>query len=144
MKASEFENIIRKIIREEIASAMGEKQTPNQNQKNIATKNENQPLVQKKKPVIPKIKTGNAQLDQILSETSIEGFTSIENQSGKGGVLSEGVEIIGKNIPIPATDINNMPVNVDALPESLLTGLTRNYSALLKKADKIASKNRPL
>ena len=124
METKSFVKILRKVIREEVRSAVKEM------------------LVEQKKPARKVIDHGlslhkmveqndrpkkkfsnNSMLNDILNETSAD-FNPTEFR-GEPAYPT-----------IPTTDINGAPVNSAALPDTLTKALTRDYSGLMGAIDK--------
>ena len=75
--------------------------------------------------------TNNSMLNEVLNETSTEGWPEISQQD----VRSRFAALQGDTVP--TTDINNMPVDKSKLEkDGLGKALTRDYSELVKRFNK--------
>jgi hypothetical protein len=76
----------------------------------------------KKKPMVQYTK--NSAINEILNNTS-------------GGIPQEGSRVTGSSTEMSEmTDLNGNSVDMDQLPESVSSALTRDYTALLSAVDK--------
>lgn len=128
MKASELINALRKVIREEVRSAVKAEM------KTFLTEQAVSKPIQKK-PVNSKFNTGNTTLDEILSETIVpRGF------GGESGPAVSDYEDFGFTTNNISADI----VQEDTLPNfgygDPTMQFVKDYSAVLKKADQISGR----
>ena len=137
MTKSDLTEIIRKIVAEEI-----KKQFPSllaeilNSTKKPALNERKQPVQQPQRKRV-EISTGNPALDAILRETTA-GFAGASYESPSVDVDS-AFGFIGEGIDAPVTE------QVDMIPSEVplnLPFMKKDYSLLLKKADKAASSMR--
>ena len=141
MKAKTFENLIRKVVREEIDYALRreirslKEDLQNENKSQIV---EQKPILQKsntlkkeiftKKHVQPQNFTSNNALNDLLNETA-QGDTNLDRG----------------NSPVSMEDdfstVGGIPV--EAVPEEVQNAVTRDYSSLMKAIDKRNKNQRP-
>tara|TARA_A100001201_G_scaffold128923_1_gene114150 strand:+ start:3853 stop:4284 length:432 start_codon:yes stop_codon:yes gene_type:complete len=139
MKAKTFENLIRKIVREEIDYALRreikslkedirEEIKPNiveytERKVEVPQKSTLKEKIMGKKSFKPQNFVGDATLNDLLNETAA-GDTNLE--SGNAPVsLSE-----------PFATGAPMPMDTTGMPESVANAVTRDYSSLMKAIDK--------
>ena len=150
METKSFVKILRKVIREEVRSAVKEM------------------LVEQKKPARKVIDHGlslhkmveqndrpkkkfsnNSMLNDILNETSADfnptefrgepAYPTMQDQAFTSDQAPGFASMMNnRNLgnTIPTTDINGAPVNSAALPDTLTKALTRDYSGLMGAIDK--------
>jgi len=144
MKAKTFENLIRKVVREEIDYAL---------RREIKTlkedlRDELKPTIvehTEKQVEIPEIKKQSLR-DQIMGNTSIkqhpkQAFTSnsslndLLNETARGDTNTES-----GNSPVSLTEPfatgGPMPMNTVGMPEEVANAVTRDYSDLMKAINK--------
>ena len=148
MKAKTFENLIRKIIREEIDYAL-HREIQSLKEELI---NNNQPLVEEQQPsplpeeVKDSLKekimgdafkqkpnlnfANNPTLNDLLNETAM-GDTRLETGNQSPVTLAE-----------PFSSGDPLPMNTAGLPPEVANAVTRDYSSLMKAIDK-KKNNRP-
>jgi hypothetical protein len=127
MTKKELVKLIKQVVRLEIKSAV-------QNEMNEALNmlEQKKPVLKRRKPSAGKNYTSNSMLNEILNETrastefepypevSVDSLRSKFSSMQGGGVTQH-------------TDMNNRPVDVQALPDGLDKALTRDYSELVKR-----------
>ncbi len=133
MKAKTFENLIRKIVREEIDYALRREistlKEDLRNEVKPQIREENKPSLKEdimgrepiKKNFKPKSFTNNSTLNDLLNETAM-GDTNLSGNSSPVS-LEESFSSIG-----------NMPV--EAAPKAVADAVTRDYSDLMKAINK--------
>ena len=145
MKAKTFENLIRKVVREEIDYALRREikslkedlrdelkptitehterlvKVPN-NPVPQATKNSLREKIMGKKPIKTQSFTNNPALNDLLNETAM-GDTNTEATAPA-------------NVSRPFATGAPLPDNVQGVPEDVASALTRDYSGLMKAIDK--------
>ena len=141
MKAKTFENLIRKVVREEIDYAL---------RREIRSlkedlQSENKPQIVEQKPVLQKANnlkqeifakkhikaqqfTSNNTLNDLLNETA-QGDTNLDR--GTAPVTMEG----------DFSTVGGVPV--ESVPEEVQNAVTRDYSALMEAIDKKKNNKRP-
>jgi len=132
MKKSELTELIREIIIQELPGILVEIMG--------SAKPKISPIHQhhQPKPKVEKVYSKNPILNQVLNETT-GGIP--QEADFKTLMTADDLGKAGSGIPIPSTDINGRPVDVESMPEHLVEALTKDYSALLKAADKKAKAN---
>ena len=146
MKAKTFENLIRKIVREEIDYALRreikslKEDLQNTNKQTIV---EHTPIPEEvkhslkekimgtstpKKQFHPKQFTGNSTLNDLLNETAM-GDTNLN--SGQSPVSIEG--------SFAPSGVGNLPI--EAVPSAVADAVNRDYSGLMKAIDKKRNNN---
>ena len=133
MKAKTLENLIRKVVREEIDYALRreikslkedlrDEIKPSIIEQDIKPKNLNlKEKIMGKKPIKPQNYTSNSTLNNLLNETAM-GDTNLDRSMSP--VSMEG----------SFNDIGGMPV--EAAPQEVVNAVTRDYSDLMKAMDK--------
>ena len=152
MKATEFVDLMRKVIREEVRAIVKEELKPlklmvesknlNTPQKSVITKQAAQPI--KKKVVPPHIKGIKGPLADILAETymAMQQEAPYEDPEAEWPNMDE--MFTSKHVP-PSFG-TQQPVSHNEV-RAAITGdptqaLMKDYSSLLKKADAIANNSR--
>ena len=141
MKAKTFENLIRKVVREEIDYALRreikslKEDLQSENKPQII---EQKPVLQKsnnlkqeifaKKHVEPKQFTANNTLNSLLNETAM-GDTNLDRGTSPIS-MEEDFSTVGG-------------VPVEAAPKEVVDAVTRDYSALMEAIDKKKNNKRP-
>lgn len=151
MNSKDFIQTLRKVIREEVQTAVRNELNNILNE----GKNSTQPKIVEQKKVAPKqtytssVKkqyVKNSLLNDILNETS--GYSP----SGPMAMLEENIDYndfsewptmqrgmrpsMQPKSVLPTTDLEGRPVNVNKLPDDVVNALTKDYSALMKAIDK--------
>jgi len=148
MKAKTFENLIRKVVREEIDYALrreikslkedlSEKVKPIIEEKQFSPLPENvkdslKEKIMGKKPIIEKQNLNfsqNPTLNDLLNETA-RGDTLLETENMSPASLSE-----------PFSSGAPMPTDTRGMPSEVASAVTRDYSDLMKAIDKKKNKN---
>ena len=144
MKAKTFENLIRKVVREEIDYALRREikslkedlrddlspRIVEQVESTTNSENNNPSLREKimgKKPLKktkPQSYTNNSMLNDLLNETA-QGDTNLEGAGISPVSLSESF-----------TQNSSEPMDTTGMPESVANAVTRDYSDLMKAIDK--------
>ena len=124
MTKKELVKLIQQVVKREIKSAV-------QNEMNEALN-----ILEQKKPVLRKTKvnktskninyTENSMLNEILNETKASSEFEAYPEISANSLRSKFSSMQGGGIQ--QTDVNNRPVDVNALPDGLGTALTRDYS----------------
>ncbi|MBC8428125.1 MAG: hypothetical protein H8D94_01490 [Candidatus Pelagibacter sp.] len=148
MKKSELRTQIRKIVREEVAMAIQEVITE---MKEPVI--EEQPEQPKRKKVVKEKQhfTSNSVLNDVLNET-VNDDSGWETLGG-GTQTSQNMNNIlksqygdmmngGSNVPLPQTDTEGRPVDVNNISDDLMNNLTKDYSKTLKAMEKSANNSR--
>jgi len=160
MNSKDFIQVLRKVIREEVQTAVRTElgnigsmitEQKKSEQKNPIYKNQqitsNYTPVRKQTTPVKRQLTTNPTLNDILNETS--GF----NSEGPMSIINESIDysgdfdewptmqmngITGHSIAntIPKVDTEGRYVDVSKLPEAVVQNLTKDYSALMKAIDK--------
>ena len=141
MKAKTFENLIRKVVREEIDYALRreirslKEDLQSENKSQIV---EQKPVLQKannlkqeifaKKHIKAQQFTSNNTLNDLLNETA-QGDTNLDR--GTSPVTMEG----------DFSTVGGVPV--ESVPEEVQNAVTRDYSALMEAIDKKKNNKRP-
>ena len=150
MKAKTFENLIRKVVREEIDYALRReikslKEDLRDYSQPIITEEPTRPIsnelktnlrekimgdkpIINKKPHTPKQFTSNPTLNDLLNETA-QGDTNLDR--GTSPVTMEG----------DFSTVGGVPV--EAAPKEVVDAVTRDYSALMEAIDKKKNNKRP-
>jgi hypothetical protein len=145
MNKQELESIIRKIVKEEVSIAVPKLiiELLQADKKNVVTEQVQRPVARSAAPVAkaaPKrvvITTKNPLLNQILAETE-PGLPSMEADHGVNIGLDGKLTM--ESVSVPSNAEFEEPVATGEVP----TGLFKHdFSAILKKANKIAKRNRP-
>jgi hypothetical protein len=159
MNSKDFIQVLRKVIREEVQTAVRTElgnigsMITEQRQPAQFTSNKPKQPIQKynpaKRPTQTPVKrqlTTNPLLNDILNETSgfrSEGPMSMMNESiDYSGDFDEWPTMQMNNIPgavantIPKVDTEGRYVDASKLPEAVVQNLTKDYSALMKAIDK--------
>ncbi len=151
MKATEFVNIMRKVIREEVRSIIKEELKPLKlmvegktatTQINTVTKQAPQPV--KKKVVPPQIKGIKGPLADILAETYMAMQQEAPYEDPEAEWPSMDEMFTSKHVPpsfMPQQTISQNEVRA-AMTGDPTQALMKDYSSLLKKADAIANNTR--
>ena len=148
LSKSKLSTIIRKIVREEVAMAIGEVITelkqpiPQQPQRNVQSTD--------KKSISEKKYSNNPVLNDILNETANDG--SMEEWKTMGGetydsskmneVMSGQYGDMMGNKPNADQMVSSMGVSPERIPDNIKDALTKDYSSLLKKMDEKAKVSR--
>lgn len=147
MNSKDFIQTLRKIIREEVQTAvrteinsiLNESARPTENRKTAPKKAA--PVNVAKKQYVK-----NSWLNNILNETTA-------HMTSPASMLEESIDhndysewptmnmnsrpsVVSKKSVVPTTDVNGNPVNVNNLPDDVVSALTKDYSALMKAIDK--------
>jgi len=151
MNSKDFIHALRKVIREEVQTAVRTELSNILNEgkstKPIAAKPVAvNPTTQSYIKSVKKQYVKNPLLNDILNETT--GHSN----SGPAVSLEESINYndfeewptmnrsvrpgMGVKSVVPTTDIDGRPVNVNNLPEDVVSALTKDYSALMKAIDK--------
>ena len=146
MKAKTFENLIRKVVREEIDYALRREikslkedlrdelkptiiEQTNPTNINRLKNNLKEKLTPKKqienKPKVKQNFTNNSTLNDLLNETAMSG-----------GNIPSDPNISPVNLSQPFASSAPMPVETVGMPESVANAVTRDYSSLMKAIDK--------
>lgn len=144
MTKSDLTEIIRKIVAEEVRNQFPSLLAEVLNAKKPVIRQESvqkKPVIQA--PVAPQrprveVSTGNPKLDAILRETTA-GFAG-STYAGPNVDVDGGFGFIGEGIDVPGTT-----EHIDEIPSVVPLSadfMKRDYSALLKKADKAANSMR--
>ena len=145
MKKSDFKMVIRKIVREEVAMAIGEVITEMKEplqQINTVHAGEIRKTTPKKKKVVEKKNfSSNSVLNDVLNETANSEWETLgggtQTSKNMNNVLQNqysGLMAGGNNVPLPQTDINDRPVT--NVSDDLVNNLTKDYSKTLKAMEK--------
>jgi len=141
MNSKDFINALRKVIREEVQSAVrNEFKQINTINERVADPKPATTYSQsyKPKPVAKKQFTNNSMLNDLLNETA--GF------AGEGPMVdyndfsewptmgNSGMAARQPQFTLPSTDLEGRPVT--NVPEEVVHNLTKDYSALMKAIDK--------
>jgi len=147
MKKSELKTLVRQIVREEVAMAIHEVVTELKEPTVVEETTVQKPG--KKKVVEKKLYTSNSVLNDVLNETANDeweimggGTQTTQNmnnilKSQYGGIMNSG-----NNIPLPQTDTEGRPVDVNNISDDLMNNLTKDYSGMLKSMKKTTDKTR--
>jgi hypothetical protein len=147
MNSKNFIQTLRKIIREEVQTAVRSEINSILNESVRPTE------VRKPAPkqaatvnVAKKQYVKNSWLNDILNETTahmgsgksmLEESINYNDYSDWPTMNMNSMPSMGsKKSVVPNTDVNGNPVNVNALPEDVVNALTKDYSALMKAIDK--------
>jgi len=137
MKLSVFENMIRKVVREEIDYALKReiKELKESIQSSNITETESKPKrkkmssfkpgVKRKKPILQQEYAKNPALNDLLNETA-GGASEWANELGGGGSVASLSQPFMTGDPLPT----------EGLPESVKDAVTRDYSGLMEAMDK--------
>jgi hypothetical protein len=136
MKTKEFVQTLRKIIQEEVRSAV---QTEFKRYESVLTesKNVNRSYQEEFKPISrkkskPQQFSKNYMLNEILNETA--GFGNNQGEFDEWPTMNMNSLMGSKVQPATIVDIEGRPAT--NIPEELVTNLTKDYSALMKAIDK--------
>ena len=156
MESKSFVKILRKVIREEVRSAvkemLGEQTISSKKVINHGmslhrmAEQQNDPYkIRAKKKTYSK----NGMLNDLLNETAdsynpaefrgAPDYPTMNNQMYTSNDAPSFASMMNSQTPvntIPTTDVNGQPVDPNALPETLTNALTKDYSALMKAIDK--------
>ena len=147
MNSKEFINTLRKVIREEVQTAVRNELNNILNEGKVANA---QPKMQATKQsytsTVKKQYVKNSMLNDILNETTSHrgnGPMAMMEEEINYNDLSEWPTMrqgtrpgISAKSVLPTTDLEGRPVNVQALPDEVVNALTKDYSALMKAIDK--------
>lgn len=145
MKANQFINLLRTVIREEVQIAVRTelRVLTESSIKQPARISESKPPVLKNKTVQTKVRTpkqyaSNPLLNEILNETSM--YTSTIEEFDEWPTMPMGGLQMNTKAPQMITDINGNRVDVNALSQTeagaaVVDALTKDYSALMKAID---------
>ena len=149
MKAKTFENLIRKVVREEIDYALRREikslkedlrdelkptiiEQTNPTNINRLKNNLKEKLTPKKqienKPKVKQNFTNNSTLNDLLNETA------------QGGTDLEGDDISPVSLSEPFSSGAPLPMETRGLPEGIANAMTRDYSGLMEAIDKRKNK----
>ena len=143
-KKKTTKQIIRQIVREEVAMAIQEVIT--ELKQPIV---EEQPQQPKKKKVVKEKKhlSNNSVLNDVLNETAADGWETMgggtHSTNNMNSILQQqygGMMGSGNDVPLPQTDINDRPVT--NVSDTLMDNLTKDYSKTLKAMEKSANNTR--
>ena len=141
MKASTFENLIRKVVREEIDYALRREiktlkedlrselkptiveHTDYSKHMERQVETPKEPTTSPKKPIVNQNFTSNSSLNDMLNETAA-GDTNLE--SGNSPV----------SIEQPFSTGAPLPMDTEGMPKEVAKAVTRDYSDLMKAIDK--------
>ena len=152
MKATEFVNLMRQVICEEVRSIIKEELKPlklmveGRDQtiasKKVSTKQVSQPL--KKKMMPPQIKGIKGPLADILAETYMAMQQEAPYEDPEAEWPSMDEMFTSKHVPPSFTPQHNISQNEirAAMTGDPTQALMKDYSSLLKKADAIANNSR--
>jgi hypothetical protein len=149
MNSKNFIQTLRKIIREEVQSAVRTEINSILNESSKPA-DVRKPAPKQAAPVnvAKKQYVKNSWLNEILNETSAHTGTgnslSMLEEEINYNDYSEWPTMNMNSAPsmrtqksvVPSTDVNGNPVNVNALPDDVVNALTKDYSALMKAIDK--------
>jgi hypothetical protein len=149
MNSKDFIQTLRKIIREEVQTAVRTEINSILNESTKPTE-VRKPAPKKAAPVnvAKKQYVKNSWLNEILNETTAHMGSSdslaMLDESINYNDQSEWPTMNMNSMPsmrtqksvVPSTDVNGNPVNVNALPDDVVNALTKDYSALMKAIDK--------
>jgi len=151
MNSKDFIQTLRKVIREEVQTAVRAELNNILNEGSVTKQTK---IVEQKKPApkttytssVKKQYVKNSLLNDILNETS--GHTA----TGPMATLDESIDYndfsewptmqrgtrpsMQPKSVLPTTDLEGRPVNINNLPEDVVSALTKDYSALMKAIDK--------
>jgi hypothetical protein len=144
MNKQDLENIIRKIVKEEVSIAVPKLiiELLQADKKNLVS--EEAPVARRPVPPAPRpnvkkpvFNTKNPLLNEILAETDpgLIGEGSGPSVEMDGNYMMESVSVPGNTGPSVLDMAKELPADVGGF-------LTKNYAAIIKKADKIASQKR--
>lgn len=132
MKAKEFINVMRKLIREEVRHAIREELgLIKENKVKQVQEVKRQPVAQPRKP---KYNTGNPFLDEVLSETVVgRGFGNEDMP-----LVTEELSYTSDDIPSMSSLLSEEDVPTNPVPTTMAMPFMKDYSQLMKKADQIS------
>jgi len=149
MKSEGFIKLLRKVIREEVRSAVKAELRPLLNEKKVDTHTVEQSAAhQPNNPAVKKQFTKNALLNDLLNETAnapasqeMIDYSTTNFSSAMGEAIGAPQHVSRPSVPLVTNDINGVPVNMQNENVAKTVGLmTKDYSALMKAIDK--KKNR--
>lgn len=144
MKSSEFLQSLRKIIREEVQTAVstalqkhGVIQEQHSTTKYTETyKTKSQKL--KERPTKQYVK--DPVLNQLLNETTAMNSIDYNDYSEWPTMSRNSMQMSMMSTPKVVSDINGNTIPIDSLPDDVANALTKDYSALMKAIDAKKSK----
>ena len=156
MNAKNFIDALRKVIKEEVRSAVREeflkmnlnesvKQPTTAKPKFVTTNNIRQSEhAVTKKPVAKKQLSKNPMLNDILNETAtfngrdyVDNYAIDYNDYDEWPTMQHSMQMGSPAATMmPMTDIEGRRVTADNVPEHVVDALTKDYSALMKAIDK--------
>lgn len=139
MKSSEFLQSLRKIIREEVQTAVTTAlQTHGiiQEQRSSKTYTSSyKPQPQKSKPQSVKQYVKDPVLNQLLNETTAMNSVDYNDFEEWPTMPMNSMRMHQSATPKVVSDINGNTVPIEALPDDVANALTKDYSALMKAID---------
>jgi hypothetical protein len=146
MNAKNFIDALRKVIKEEVRSAVREefsKMSLNESKKPVTFTVEDNILQDqyavKKKPVAKKQLSKNSMINDLLNETA--GFGRMDyGEFDEWPTMQTSMNAMmgspRQTSMAPMTDTEGRRVNAQELPDHVVSALTKDYSALMKAIDK--------
>jgi len=143
MNSKEFLLVLRKVIREEVQSAVQKAMTPLLEQKTPSTYTKT--LAPKKSNTEKKVYSENPLLNEILSDTAGFSHNSYTHNDFEEWPTMPMSRMIGTHAPVATptaiSDINGNRVDVNQLASTeagaaVVKALTKDYSSLMKAIDK--------
>jgi hypothetical protein len=146
MNAKNFIDALRKVIKEEVRSAVREefsKMSLNESKRSTTFKVEDNILQDqyavKKKPVVKKQLSKNSMINDLLNETA--GFGRMDyGEFDEWPTMQTSMNAMmgspRQTSMTPMTDTEGRRVNAQELPDHVVSALTKDYSALMKAIDK--------
>lgn len=132
MKAKEFINVMRKLIREEVRHAIREELGIIKEQKVNQVSEVRK--VAPPQPKKPKYNTGNRFLDEVLAETVVTRGFGNENAP----LVMEELSYTSEDVPSMSSILSEEDVPNSPVPTSMAMPFMKDYSQLMKKADQIS------
>lgn len=150
MKKSELRTLVRTIVREEVAMVIHEVITEMKEPVVVEKTTTQKP---KKKKVVREKQhfTSNSILNDVLNETTNDDSDwptmggGTQTSANMNNILKQQYGDMmngGNNVPLPQTDIDGKPVDVNNISDDLMDNLTKDYSGMLKSMEKAAEKSR--
>jgi len=147
MKKSELKTIVRQIVKEEVAKSIheviSELKNPTTEEKPTVKKQPKKKLVEKKQY------TKNSVLNDVLNETANSEWETMgggtQTTSDMNNIMRKQYGDVmggGNNVPLPQTDTEGRPVDVNNISDDLMNNLTKDYSKTLKAMEKASEKSR--
>jgi len=154
MNAKNFIDALRKVIKEEVRSAVREefmKMTLNESTKkapapkfSVTDNMRHSEHAVTKKPVAKKQLSKNPMLNDILNETAtlsgrdyVDNYSIDYNDYNEWPTMQHSMQM-GNSVSnmMPMTDTEGRRLNANNVPEHVVDALTKDYSALMKAIDK--------